>query len=168
MNSVDRLLSKVNKDALLRSVASVAGERRCQLHSDKPLTGNGYMIFLIELPEQERIWAARFPLDQNFPFAPLIVEPLLYAARNFPQIPIPKLHDYRDIGSETDVRAGYLLLDYMNGTPLRPWTYEAPAFAVKQAIIDQLSNHMLAMISKPAGKDITHYGIDPQIAVFRI
>ena len=160
MDSADNLLSRINLDALLQVISSQApNEPKCHYVSNKPVVSSGYLIFIIEFSQSGQRWAARFPFAQEFPFAAFTVEPLQYIARNFPELPAPRVHSYSEPGQESSIGAAYVLLDWVDGFPLEPWSLESPSVATRHKVLHQLADFMLQMTLKSASKGISYYGM---------
>ncbi len=153
------LLSRINRDALLQIVSSIAAEPGCQYDSDKPMVTCGYVIFVICFPQSGRRWGARFPFDQEFPFSSFAIEPLQYVARAFPDLPVPRVHGFCEPGQDSPVGAAYMLLDWIDGSPLNPWDLDTPEVAIRRKILDQLADFILEMVLKEASEGILYYGM---------
>lgn len=159
MESPEDVFKRVNKDALLNVASSAADGLKCQLDTGIPIVGCGYVILVIYFPDIGNRWMARFPLDQEFSFLESCVEPLEYVGRNFSHLPAPQIHGYSDAGRETPVGAAYMLLDWIDGTPLKPWDHLEPPAPTKHKVLEQLAEFMLDMILADAKEGITYYGM---------
>lgn len=156
----DELLSRINRDALLKIASSTfPNEPNCQFDSSTPVVSPGYVIFVVSFPDSGRRCAARFPSDQQFPLSVFSVKPLQYIAQNFPDLPAPRVHSFSEYGHESPVGAAYMLLDWIDGSPLEPWSLDAPPVVTRHKVLSQLANFIIQMILKDAGKEISFYGI---------
>lgn len=157
----ENIRNKINKDALLQRASQLAHGSECQF-TDDSIETNGVIILKIHFPKHGNTWAARIDLDQEWPFYEMSIQPLEFLARNFPEIPAPRVHDYVDAGSDAEnpVGVAYVLIDWLDGNHLKPWSLTEPPVPVRHKVLDQIADLMLNMLSKnPAGSDIRFYSI---------
>lgn len=157
----DTIRDKINKEALIQRATLLSNGSESHLVGDAIQT-NGAIILKICFPSHGNTWAARIPFDQEAPFYEMSIQPLEFLARNHPEIPAPRVHDYVDGGSKegNPVGVAYMLVDWLDGSHLRPWSLTEPPVAVRHKVLDQIADLMLNMLSKdPVGGDILFYGI---------
>lgn len=152
----------LNKDALLRIASSLSDGSPCYFIS-KPITHSSCTILILEFPAQNKSWAARIPEDQEYSFLEISIKPLECIALNFPNIPAPRLHGYFDAGpggGENPAGVAYMLVDWIEGEHMPPWSLTTPTVSRRYKVLDQLADMMLEMLSKTDVKgDISFYGI---------
>lgn len=160
MSPLDETLEKLNKDALLRTASSLSSESACYLIGE-PINQSSCTIFVIKFPRENKCWAARIPEDQEYSFLQISVKPLEFLAHNLPNIPAPRLHGYFDAGVEGDnlVGVAYMLLDWIEGKHMPPWSLTSPTVPMRHKLLDQLADMMLEMLSNQKIEgDIPFYG----------
>ncbi len=89
------------------------------------------------------------------------LKPLECIARNFLRIPAPRLHGYFDAGAKGDnpVGVAYMLLDWIEGKHMPPWSLTSPEVPLRHKVLDQLADMMLEMLTKENVEgDIPFYG----------
>ncbi|RAQ48708.1 hypothetical protein AFGD_010750 [Aspergillus flavus] len=162
MGSVDEVLRLLDKEALVQVASSLAGTRGCQLDNDSsPITGPGYIIFIISFPDRDERWAARIPSNQDDSFFQICTRPIQLAHRS-PNVPAPRIHGYFDCGSHgyNPVGVGYMLLDWIEGSPMMPWEQLTPAAPYRQKVLDQIADLILIMILEcPLDDQTLFYGV---------
>ena len=161
----ETLRNKIDREALLQRATLLAHGSKCQF-IDGFIQTNGVVILKIHFPSYGNTWAARIPLDQEWPFYEMSVQPLEYLARHHPEIPAPRVHDYVDCGTEekNPIGVAYMLVDWVDGSRLEPWSLTEPPVAVRHKVLDQIADIMLNMLSKnPISSDILFYGIPDTI-----
>ncbi|KAE8138723.1 hypothetical protein BDV38DRAFT_281652 [Aspergillus pseudotamarii] len=162
MGSVDEVFKLLNKQALVEVVSSLAGTPACQLdNNSSPITGPGYVIFIISFHEKDERWAARIPLNQDDSFLEICTRPIQLAHWS-PNSPAPRIHGYFDCGSRgyNPVGVGYMLLDWIEGSPMTPWDQSTPASPYRQKVLDQITDLILNMILEcPLDDQTLFYGV---------
>ncbi|RAQ68036.1 hypothetical protein COH20_011740 [Aspergillus flavus] len=145
MGSVDEVLRLPDKQALVQL----------------PITGPGYIIFIISFPDRDERWAARLPLNQDDSFFQICIRPIQLAHRSS-NVPAPRIHGYFDCGSHgySPVGVGYILLDWIEGSPMMPWEQLTPAAPYRQKALDQIADLILIMILEcPLDDQTLFYGV---------
>ncbi|KAB8210286.1 hypothetical protein BDV34DRAFT_220878 [Aspergillus parasiticus] len=162
MGSVDEVLKLLDKQALLEVASSLAGTPARQLDNNiSPITGPGYVIFRISFPSTNERWAARIPLNQDDSFFQICIRPI-QLAHGSSNVPAPRIHGYCDCGSRgyNPVGVGYMLLDWIEGSPMLPWDQLTPAAPYRQKILDQIADLILNMILEcPLDDQTLFYGV---------
>ncbi|RDL30699.1 uncharacterized protein BP5553_10044 [Venustampulla echinocandica] len=161
MDSEMDVLSKVNKTALLRRATSLANGLECDFVGD-PIMRDDQAILRINFPSEGKSWAAKIPFEQQWPFYEISVRPLEFIARNHPRIPAPRVHDYVDAGAEQEnpVEVAYILMDWMDGSHMQPWSLSEPSISARHRVLEQIADIMLEMLSnKPIDGGIYLYGV---------
>jgi hypothetical protein len=162
MNSTTSVLNKINREALLQRASFLNNESECHFIGD-PVQTNGVTILRIYFPNQGNTWAARIPFDQEWSFYEISIQPLEYIARHHSDIPAPRVHDYVDGGGtegENPAGVAYMLIDWLDGSPLKPWSLTEPPIGARHLVLDQIADMMLDMLLKsPADGDVLFYGI---------
>ncbi|KNG82932.1 hypothetical protein ANOM_007954 [Aspergillus nomiae NRRL 13137] len=162
MRSVDEVLKLLNKQALLEVASSLAGTPACQLdNNSSPITGPGYIIFIISFRDRHERWAARIPLNQDDSFLEICIRPI-QLARKSPNVPAPRIHGHFDCGScgYNPVGVGYMLLDWIEGSPMMPWDQSTPPVPYRQKVLDQITDLILNMILEcPLDTETLFYGV---------
>jgi hypothetical protein len=156
----DQVMSQLNKDALLQRASSLADGALCHF-IDAPLYRTDWVILMIEFPDEDKRWAARIPLDQEFSFLEISVRPLQFIARKHPSLPAPRLYGYFDAGAVGDnpVGVAYMLVDWIEGRHMEPWTLDSPPVPMRHRVLEQLADMMLEMLLENAvDEDILYYG----------
>lgn len=156
MESVAKILELLNKEALVEAVSSLAGTPACSLDNSSPISGLGYVIFVISFPARDDRWAVRIPLDQEDSFFQTSIIPLQHAHKA-PGVPAPRIHGYWDCGSSGNnpVGVGYMLLDWVEGSVLEPWDQLTPAVSNRHKILHQIADLMLNLITQCLPDDQT-------------
>lgn len=165
MGSVDQILKLLNKQALVEVASSLAGTPACQLGS--PITGLGYIIFVISFLASAERWAARIPLDQDDSFCQASVRPL-QLAHKAPNVTAPRIHGYFDCGSSGNnpVGVGYMLLDWIEGSVLMPWDWLTPTVPIRHKILHQIAELMLNLITQcPLDDQVLFYGTSASLYI---
>lgn len=163
MGSVAKILELLNKQALVEVVSSLAGTPACSLDNSLPISGLGYVIFVISFPARDDRWAVRIPLDQDDSFYQTSIM-LLQHAHKAPTVPAPRIHGYLNCGSSGNnpVGVGYMLLEWAEGSVLEPWDQLMPAISNRHKILDQIADLMLDLITQCLPDDQTlFYGTLP-------
>ena len=155
----EEILKLLNKDALLQVASSLSGGLSCHFLGD-PVAHSSYTILVIEFLLEHKLWAARISEDQEYSFLEISLIPLGYIARNFPNIPAPRVHGYFDAGAKgkNPVGVAYMPLDWIEGKPMPPWSLTGPPCLTRKKLLRQLARMMFEMLSTPAKDDITFYG----------
>ena len=160
MAAWDQILSRLNKDALLAVACSLAGGSHCHLDGS-PILRTSWAILIVQFPSESKRWAARIPIDQECSFLETSVQPLEFVARNYPDLPAPRLHGYVDAGTLGDnpVGVAYMLVDWLEGRSMKPWDLNDPPVSVRRKVLDQVADIVLEMLSRNAADDhILFYG----------
>ena len=155
------VLSKVNKDALLQRATSLANGLECYFVGD-PIERVDQAILRIHFPCEGKSWAAKIPFEQQWPFYEISVRPLEFLARKHPGIPAPRVHGYVEAGAkgENPVGVAYILMDWMDGSHMQPWSLSEPSIFARHRVLEQIADMMLEMLSKnTVDGDIYFYGM---------
>ncbi|KAI9669571.1 MAG: hypothetical protein M1817_004614 [Caeruleum heppii] len=160
MDNETSVLRKVNRDALLGRATSLANGSECHFVGD-PIRRVDLAILKIYFPGQGTTWAARIPYEQDWPFYEVSVRPLEFLACHHPTILAPRVHGYVDVGAgENPVGVAYILMDWVDGNHMQPWSLSEPPLPTRHRVLDQIADIMLEMLSKNAvNGDITVYGV---------
>ncbi|GMF77331.1 unnamed protein product [Aspergillus oryzae] len=82
-------------------------------------------------------------------------------AHRSPNVPAPRIHGYFDCGSHgyNPVGVGYMLLDWIEGSPMMPWDQLTPAAPYRQKVLDQIADLILIIILEcPLDDQTLFYG----------
>ncbi|KAK2765227.1 hypothetical protein FQN54_008926 [Arachnomyces sp. PD_36] len=156
------LLDKVNRSALLKKASALANGSPCNFVDD-PIQRSDQIILKICFPHEGKTWAAKIPSDQEWPFYEIMVQPLQFLEKWHPGIPAPRVHGYVDVGEEGNgedkVGVAYILLDWIDGRCMQPWSLSDPPVEARHHVLNQIADLMLEMLgSSAAGKGIRFYG----------
>jgi len=119
------------------------------------------MVLRIRFPNSGTLWAGRIPSDQEYSFHAVSIQPLMFIARNHPSLSAPRLHGYFDAGAAGDnpVGVAYMLVDWIEGEPMPPWSLKDPPVLMRRKVLDQLAEIILEMLSLTTfDGDILFYG----------
>ena len=166
----DHILCQLNREALLQTASSLANKLPCHF-VEAPIFRDHCMLLVIEFRDAKKRWAARNPIDQDYSFLEISVRPLEFVARRHPSLPAPRLHGYFDAGAVGDnpVGVAYMLVDWMEGVPMEPWSLDDPPVPMRQKLLDQLAGMMLEMLSMTVvDEDILFYGDSAVHSLFAI
>ncbi|KAL1960300.1 hypothetical protein VTO42DRAFT_8260 [Malbranchea cinnamomea] len=157
-----KILQRLNRDALLQAAFACAGGWTCEFFGD-PILSSTAVTLLIKFTDRLPMWAARIPLDQDYPFYDLYVQPLVYLECYHPTIPAPRVHGYVDTNvDDNPVGVGYMFCDWIEGRPLPPWSLAGLPVLKRQRVLDQLAEHLLELFIggvDPNPRDIRFYGV---------
>ena len=159
----DELIAKIHTSALLREAARVFAvyETRDWTIEQGPRVTEGYVLYVLHSAKVAKRLLARFPLLQGEPFFQESIQPLHYIAKYHPSIPAPQVYSAADAVSAhtNDIGAAYMLLDWMEGSPLQPFDLKSPPIAARIRVLEQLAEIMLELLLGHAQRDdINFYG----------
>jgi hypothetical protein len=160
MDAWKDIISQLKKNALLQKASSLAGDASC-VFDGPPICRDNWLIFRIRFASNRKCWAARIPKDQEYSFRDISIKPLEVIARRHPRIRAPRLHGYVDAGTAVDnpVGVAYMLVDWIEGKSMQPWTKDYPPTHLRQKFLRQLADITWEMLSDPIdGEDILFYG----------
>ena len=128
--------SRLNGGKLLRVASSLADGSLCDFDGP-PIYRKEWMILRLRFYTTGKLWAARIPVNQENSFLKLSAQPLEFITRNHPRLPAPRLHCYSDTGADIDnpVGVAYILVDWIIGKPLQPWSLDQPSVSVKRKFL---------------------------------
>lgn len=125
-------------------------------------------ILIIQFSDYSGRWAVHIPLEYNSDevesWKSFIIAPLQHLGDSIPHFCGPKLHHY-SLSHENPIGIPYIILDWIEGKPLGPFTNDIPLSA-RMGLLDDLGDVLLDMMSCSLenAKDIIYYGI--QIGIF--
>jgi aminoglycoside phosphotransferase (APT) family kinase protein len=160
MDAWKDITSRLNKNALLQKASLLSGDAPCEFDGP-PICRDKWLIFRIRFAANQNSWAARIPKDQEYSFRDISIKPLEVIARRHPRIRAPRLHGYFDAGTAGDnpIGVAYMLVDWIEGKSMQPWTKDHPPTHVRQNFLRQLADITWEMLSDPIdGEDILFYG----------
>lgn len=159
-SSSKEVLGLLNQTALLRTASSLAHGTECRFVGD-PIVRPGVTILVILFPNGNTRWAARIPHDQDFPFVDFCVRPLEFLAKNHPGVPAPRVHSYFDVdtGGTNPVGVAYMLLDWIEGSQMQPWSIDDPPPSKRMKVLDQLAEIIVELLlSNQIDENVLYYG----------
>ena len=148
MCPADEILAKVNKHALVKHASALNQNKRCFILG-APIVRPKQAILRIFFPRVNKCWAARFPVDQQSSFYESSIVPLLYIGNSPVGMLAPRIHDYVDGGiwaAQNPVGVAYILMCWIDGSPMQPWTMDNPPGNARRCILDQIADLMLGML----------------------
>lgn len=165
MNQSPTVLDKVNKNDLLQRASSLANGSPCHFIGN-PIHRSDQIILKIYFPDKAKTWAAKIPFDQECPFYGISVQPLELLANWHPQIPAPRVHGYVDVDQEEEEGEGeskvgvvYMLMEWIDGKPMQPWSLNEPPVEARCKVLDQIAVLMPGMLRMSAvDRGIRFYG----------
>lgn len=142
---------------VMRSTSPSSSESRLIMK-----TGDS-LLLVLEFAQSKSRWAVRLPTDYGVPaeyWAPCLVPPLLFIETALPQLPAPRIHSY-SFSYDGPVGVPYILLDWIEGKPLPPFTDTWPRREQRYNILDELSDILLDLIFCPLdhAQGIRYYGM---------
>ncbi|GMG27564.1 unnamed protein product [Aspergillus oryzae var. brunneus] len=114
---------------------------------------------VLRLPDKQAL-VQRLPLNQDDSFFQICTRQIQLAHRS-PNVPAPRIHGYFDCGSHgyNPVGVGYMLLDWIEGSPMMPWDQLTPAAPYRQKVLDQIADLILIIILEcPLDDQTLFYG----------
>lgn len=168
MDSWKDIISRLNLDELLQKASSLSDGLSCEFDGP-PIYRKDWLIFRIRFAAKQKSWAARIPKDQKYSFRDISIKPLEVIARRHPRIRAPRLHGYVDAGTCTTdnnpVGVAYMLLDWIEGKTMQPWSEDHPPTRLRQKFLDQLADITWEMLSDPVDQeDVLFYGTPNSVA----
>ena len=159
MPSAEDVLSKLKSTALTEIIEAKAKEQ-CQVDVKTPVAVTDFHILLrAYLLSSGRTWLIRIPKDQEYSILGWAsVRPLEYVAEKFPNLPAPRAHGHSDSSDLANNPVGvcYMMLDWIHGGIVPPFTLQSPSLEAKRLVLDQLAELMLDMLLAPATGDILY------------
>jgi aminoglycoside phosphotransferase (APT) family kinase protein len=157
MEAWNEITRRFNKDALLLAASSIANGLPC-VYDSPPMCRRDWMILRIHFPTVGNRWAARIPRDQQCSFYAIAIQPLEFVAHNCPKVPAPRIHGYVDVeDTDNPVGVAYMLIDWIDGTPMQPWTLDYPTVARRHKVLTQLADIILELLSVTKINDGIHF-----------
>lgn len=162
MAQFEQILARLDREAL-RDVVCEKAHGLIPYFSDARVVRNGCVVLLLCFKESTKRWAVRIPQDQEHAFLFEIAGAMQYVAREFPALPVARVHGFWEPGKSdkmnvNPVGVSCLLVDWIEGKPLAPWSIANPPMARKKVVLEQIADIMLEMLLRPAGKGIRYYG----------
>lgn len=125
-------------------------------------TGNTITIMLKFSRVQSR-WAVRLPSTLGADVRDwklCLISPLQFINSALPKFPAPRIHAY-DLSYDSPLTLPYIILDWIEGTPLAPFTESWPTANQRMRILDELSDILLELLLLPLNDaaDLWYYGM---------
>lgn len=160
MDSWSEIINRLNQDALFQKASSLSNGLPCNFDGP-PICRTDWLIFRIRVNAEQKSYAVRIPKDQEYSFYDTAIRPLEVVPRRHPCIRAPRLHSYMDVGTTRDNPVGVacMLIDWIEGKPMQPWSEDHPPTHLRQKFLRQLADINWEMLSDPIdGEEITYYG----------
>ena len=172
---MDTVLQHLNDSALLSLASRLQPEwgtcKFTERLNELPQTDNrvviqtgGSLLLLLEFTDNPSRWSVRIPSAYGgyVDYWKMCIHPLEFVASEISHLPAPRVHAY-DLSSTNSVGVPYMILDWVDGTPLFAFTDTFPSPEKRFQILDDMSDIILDLIFCPldSAKDICYYGSIP-------